>query len=155
MKYEKNMYSEGVSICCLVVAGIFIYGAVSLFISLSWFGFIPLAIGLAILIGQINRITSREKLRNVVKFEFEQNPNATIEEISEKTNISQKDVQAIILDLKARGELRGKFSSKTGQLKSEPSATDTGQGTAIVYCPNCGTALKSGVAYCAYCGSKI
>ena len=158
MKYEKDMYSEGVSICCLLVAGAFIWGAFTLFFQPEWwFGFIPLVIGIAILIGQVRRVTSREKLRNVVKFEFQQNPNATVQEIANKTQISRKDVQAIILDLKARGQFLGKFSSKTGQFKTETSQEllDKQEVKKRIYCPNCGTQLKEGAVYCAYCGTKM
>ncbi|GAH25586.1 unnamed protein product, partial [marine sediment metagenome] len=48
---------------------------------------------------------------------YEEHPEATIQEISQNTGITIKDVQAIVLDLKADGLLRGKFSSTTGQLK--------------------------------------
>ncbi len=149
------MYSEGVSICCFIIAGAFIWGGIASLIELNWWAsIISLGIGCAILIGQIRRITSRKKLRTVVKFEFEQNPGATVEEIANKTEISVKDVQAIILDLKARGELRGRFSDKTGQLETEPFFNKEST-TEKVYCPNCGTLIKKEASYCSFCGSKI
>jgi len=157
MKYEKDSYSEGVSICCLIFAGIFIYwGITNLFAGFfpPWGGIISLAIGISIIISQIRRVTNRDKLRNVVKYEFEANPNSTVEEIVDKTKISRKDVQAIVLDLKARGELKGKFSSDTGQMKQIPkeaAAEPKGK-----FCPSCGTPMKSPDAkFCEFCGAKV
>ena len=42
--------------------------------------------------------------------------DATIDDISKNTGITLRDVQAIVLDLKASGLLRGKFSSSTGAM---------------------------------------
>ena len=73
--------------------------------------------------------------------------------------ITTKDARAIVLDLKARGELRGKFSTKTGEAKhvevtpsNQPSSQEKG-----IYCSNCGTSVKrEGTAvYCAYCGARL
>ena len=171
MHYERNQYSEGFSICGLIIAGAFLYwgfntlttGFFSVF-SLWWLGFIFIGIGIAIISSQIYALANRSSLRNVVRYEFEENPKGTIEEISAKTGITIKDVRAIILDLKARGELKGKFSSKTGEMKytqvsqsSQPidEAIDQGDKKAQ-YCPNCGTPIKKGdVIYCSYCGTKL
>lgn len=168
MKYEKNQYSEGVSICTLIIAGMFVYwGLNDLLIRpltesrpVAWWGFIWLGIGASIAVSQVAAWLNRSKLRNTVLYEYESNPTATIDEISQKTGITFKDVQAIVLDLKARGLLRGKFSSTTGEMKhievtttsSEPSAPET----KISYCPNCGTAkVKEMSVYCSYCGTKL
>jgi hypothetical protein len=177
MHYERNQYSEGFSICGLIFAGMFLYwgfntlttGFFSIF-SLWWLGFIFIGIGIAIISGQIYALANRSNLRNVVKYEFGENPNASIEEISANTGITVKDVRAIILDLKARGELKGKFSSKTGEMKYtqvsqtpqpprppqtiiEPLGEEEKRGQ---YCPNCGTPVKKEEAmYCAYCGTKL
>lgn len=157
MKYEKNSYSEGVSICCLIFAGIFIYWGITSLIPWtfwSWWGFISLAIGISIIISQIRRVTNRDKLRNIVKYEFEANPNSTVDEIVERTRISRKDAQAIVLDLKARGELRGHFSSDTGQMKPIPA--ETAAEPKGKFCPSCGTLIKNPDAkFCEFCGSKI
>jgi hypothetical protein len=169
MHYERNQYSEGFSICGLIIAGMFLYwgfntltsGFFGLF-GLWWLGFIWIGIGIAIISGQIYALANRSNLRNVVKYEFEQNPNASIGEISTNTGITVKDVRAIILDLKARGELKGKFSSKTGEMKytqvTQPVAADVEEEKKkeAQYCPNCGTPIKKGDAmYCSYCGSKL
>ena len=167
VKYKRNQYSEGVSICSLIIAGIFIYWGLNdtliqpLFYGavFGWFGLIWLGIAAAILIGQIAAFTNRNKLRNAVLFEYEASPNATIEEISASTGISFRDVQAIVLDLKARGLLRGKFSSETGQMTNVEVASSASQETAptgVKYCPNCGTAkAKDAAVYCSYCGTKF
>ena len=84
----------------------------------NWWGYILLAIGIAIVGGQINALVNRSKLRNVVSHEFTVNPNISVEEISANTGISVKDIRAIILDLKADGRLRGNFSTSTGEGKS-------------------------------------
>jgi hypothetical protein len=171
MKYERNQYSEGVSICALIIAGMFLYwGFNDLLIRpltenapISWWGLIWIAIGVSILISQIAAWTNRSKLRNTVLYEYQEYPNATIQEISANTGISFKDVQAIVLDLKANGLLKGKFSSATGQMtnvevitkelkeESHPVAQP-----GVKYCPNCGTAkAKESAMFCSYCGSKF
>jgi len=156
MKYEKNQYTEGFSICTLVIAGAFIAAGINSFLSgfpFLFAGFIWIGIGGAILAHQITALQNRKKLRNLVKNEFQNKPDVSIEEIHESTGISEKDIKAIILDLKAEGQLMGKFSSETGKMESAPVQT---QSEEVKYCPNCGTALeKSNAAYCSYCGSKI
>ncbi len=159
MHYERNEYHEGFSICGLIIAGAFLYWGFNNLYNWVWWwtGFILIAIGISIISSQIYKLTNRSKLRNVVKQEFEQNSNASIEEIARKTGITIKDVRAIVLDLKARGELRGKFSTKTGEAKhvevttsNQPEPHEKGN-----YCANCGTPIKNESAlYCAYCGAK-
>ncbi|MFX0027625.1 MAG: hypothetical protein ACFE8B_00325 [Candidatus Hermodarchaeota archaeon] len=122
----------------------------------SWSGILVIAIGVIILTSQIVAITNRNKLRMVVLQEFRTNPEISIEDVSIRTGISRKDVQAIILDLKASGQFIGEFSTKTGQLKqilvqSGPGNTEE----KIKYCNNCGTRIgKESDQYCAYCGAK-
>ncbi len=160
MKYEKNQYSEGFSICALIIAGAFLYWGISSFIPWdpwSWWGFISTGIGVAILVGQIFAITNRSKLRNIVLSEFQVNPEATIDDISKSTGITPKDIHAIILDLKASGQLRGNFNTTTGQLKhlSLPTKEEISEERAK-YCPNCGTPIsKDAAQFCSYCGAQI
>ncbi len=161
MKYEKNQYSEGISLCTLIIAGVFLYWGVSILIGggwVPWWGIIPLGIGIIIAAGQIAVLANRGKLRNAVKYEYIDNPNASIEEISKKTSISKKDVQAITLDLKIRGDLRGKFSTKTGVFKTIPDQVNNKASEQIKrnFCANCGSPIKKDHAeFCAFCGSKI
>ncbi len=167
MKYKRNQYSEGLSVCSFIIAGILIYwGLNDLILSpiwdgakISWFGIVWLVIGVAIIGGQGASLFNRSKLRNAVLYEYEEHPEATIDEISKNTSISIRDVRAIILDLKAQGLLRGKFSSTTGQMKHTEVITKT-QSEApegkVSYCPNCGTAkAKESAVFCSYCGSKF
>ena len=160
MKYEKNQYSESFSVCTLIIAGAFLYWGISTFITegfTHWWGYISTAIGVAILVGQILAIANRSKLRNVVLAEFQENPEASIEHVSRSTGITRKDIRAIILDLKASGQLRAKFNSETGQVKRIlPKETETAPGEPPKYCSNCGTPItKESAQYCAYCGGKI
>ena len=146
MKYEKNQYSEGFSICGLVFAGIFLYwGFNTLFngfwfgfgpypLNLWWLGFIWIFIGLAIISGQIYALSNRSRLRSIVKVHFIDNPSASVEEIAAESRITIKDARAIILDLKARGELRGKFSTKTGQMKSVSNEEQPTESQRLTYC---------------------
>jgi hypothetical protein len=167
MKYKRNQYSEGLSICSFIIAGILIYwGLNDLFIRpilyswvISWWGIVWLVLGVAIVGGQVAAFANRSKLRNAVLYEYEEHPEATIEEISKNTGITIRDVRAIVLDLKARGLLRGKFSSTTGQMTHTEvitkTQTETPEGK-VSYCPNCGTAkAKESAVYCSYCGSKL
>ena len=160
MKYEKNQYSDGFSICALIVAGAFFYWGITSFIPWdrwSWWGFISTGIGIAILMSQIYAITNRSKLRNVILAEFQENPEATIEDISKSTGISRKDIHAIILDLKASSQLIGKFNTTTGQIKhlSIPEKEVVSE-ERTKYCSNCGTPItKENAQYCAYCGAQI
>ena len=160
MKYERNQYSEGFSICALIIAGAFLYWGITSFIPWdiwSWWGFISTGIGLAILIGQIFALTNRSKLRNVVLAEFQENPEATVDDVSKSTGISRKDIHAIILDLKASGQLRGKFNTSTGQIKhlSIPKTEEITEERAK-YCSNCGTPItKDAAQFCSYCGAQI
>ena len=115
-----------------------------------------LAIGLSIIGGNVAAVANRGRLRRTVKYEFESNPNASVDTISQSTGITKKDVQAIILDLKMRGDLRGNFSSKTGELKVIPVESPTPEKAKATFCPHCGTAVKKGEAkYCAVCGAGL
>jgi hypothetical protein len=166
MKYKRNQYSEGVSICSFIIAGILIYWGINdIFVPIwavtliNWWGLVWFGIAAAIIIGQIAALANKSKLRNAVLYEYEEHPEATIQEISQNTGITIKDVQAIVLDLKADGLLRGKFSSTTGQLthaeviKKPQGEVSEGK---VVYCPNCGTAkVKESAIFCSYCGTKL
>ncbi len=165
MKYEKNSYVEGFSFCSLIIAGAFLYWG----ISGTWGGglwhLIPIGIGLSILISQIRAFINKPKLRNIVLSEFTQNPNISIEEISKNTGISNKDIKAIILDLKGSGQLRGTFSQTTGKMqlveiqkqpeKEEKEIEKKPSGDQR-FCRECGTEIDKNedAQYCPYCGSK-
>jgi len=156
MKYKHNQYTEGASICGAIFGALFLYwGINSLIPPGNWiWGIISTAIGVAILSGQIAALANKSKLRRTVKYEFESNPDASVDQISKNTGISKKDVQAIILELKMRGELRGKFSSSTGKLKVVQE--DAVQEQKVSFCTSCGTPIKKEEAqYCSYCGASI
>ena len=164
MHYERNEYHEGFSICALVIAGIFLWWGFNIILDdmTNWwwlFGIFWILIGLSIMSNQIYKLTNRSKLRNIVKQEFEQNPTISIEMIASNTGITEKDARAIILDLKARKEFRGKFSTKTGEGKQVevPSSNQEPSEEKGKYCANCGTPVKreGNAIYCAYCGAKL
>ena len=165
MKYKKDQYINGFSICALIFAGMFFYWGINGLIDgfwqfggVNWMSFLWIGIGSAILASQIAAIANRSKLKNVVSHEFEHNPNISVEEISNNTGISVRDIRAIILDLKSSGRLRGQFSTQTGDAKSmlvekeeEPIIQEHSK-----FCPNCGTPIsKDEAVYCAYCGAKF
>ncbi len=166
MKYKRNQYSEGVSICSFIIAGILIYWGINdIFVPIwlstwiNWWGFVWLGIVAAIIVGQVAALANRSKLRNAVLYEYEEHPEATIEEIRQNTGITVRDVQAIVLDLKGNGSLRGKFSSTTGQMTNvdiiKKTQGEVSEGK-VVYCPNCGTAkTKESAVFCSYCGTKL
>lgn len=158
MKYQKNQYSKGFGLCALIIAGAFFYWGITDLIDwrwgFPWWGFIATAIGIAIIVGQIAALANRSKLRNAVMYEYTQNPNASIVEISRKMGITLRDVRAITLDLKGTGQLRGSFSTKSGTFKViEPKKSD---GPKANFCSGCGSPIKrEGAEFCSYCGSKI
>lgn len=166
MRYEKNQYSEGVQICSLIIAGAFIYWGFEIIFNgnfgPNWFGtMILLLIGFSILSSQLYALTSRGKLRNVVKSEFSSNPNITVAEICTNTGFSRKDVKNIILDLKAGGWLKGSFSTTTGKVNIVAPPPQKSSETIeepidkkSAYCTSCGNSVE-GETYCAYCGSKL
>ncbi len=161
MKYEKDQYSEGFSICALIIAGAFFWWGINQFMNWGdggeWWGFVSTGIGVAILSGQIFALTNRSQPRNVVQTEFQENPEASVEDVSKSTSITIKDIHAIVLDLKASGQLRAKFNSQTGQVKHLllPKKEET-SGEQPKFCSNCGTPItKESAQYCAYCGAKI
>jgi hypothetical protein len=163
MKYTRHQYSEGFSICGLLIAGMFFYWGIDAFLRGFWsFGFhwwigiFWIVIGSAILGAQIAALANRSKLRNIILEEFKANPEASIEEVAGRTGISIRDIQAIILDLRANGQLVGKFSRKTGQMKPVQIEGERIASEKAKYCPNCGTPVKKDDAmYCAFCGAKI
>ena len=153
MKYKKNQYSEGFSLCAVIIgAGLIYWGITGLHI---WFvRLFLIVIGISIIVSQIRAITNRGQLRKAVKYEYQYNPEATVETISKSLNITIKDVQAITLDLKARGELRGIFSTTTGKIEVIQESAPEEENAK--FCPNCGTPMREGSAlFCAYCGSPF
>jgi hypothetical protein len=167
MKYKRDQYVNGFSICSLIIAGMFLYWGIDAFFDSSWrfvfslWGLLWFGIGVAILSSQIAVIINRSKLKKVVLHEFQSNSNISVEEISANTGISVRDARAIILDLKAAGKLRGSFSSTTGEaesIKTDNTPLDTPQSVEQKgsFCPNCGSEIKRANAeYCSYCGAKI
>jgi hypothetical protein len=123
----------------------------------SWSGILVIGIGMIALLSQILATVNRSKLRRVVLSEFLKSPDLSIEDVSLSTGITRKDVQAIVLDLKASGQFIGSFSSKTGQIEhliiKEKSRELEGENK---YCPYCGTlANEDSAQYCVYCGAEI
>ncbi|MFW9943304.1 MAG: hypothetical protein ACFFFT_19875 [Candidatus Thorarchaeota archaeon] len=156
MKYVRNQF---------IITGSFLWWGITIIataallwwgitvLQWSWSGFLVIGIGAIILISQIVALTSRNKLRRVVLQEFQTNSNASIEDVSMRTGITRRDIQAIILDLKASGQFIGKFSTKTGQIELQNEASSTEEKSK--YCKNCGTPIgKESALYCAYCGAK-
>lgn len=160
MKYIKNQFIIAGSFLwwgiIFIITGVLLWWGITV-LQWSWTGFFVIGVGIVILSSQIIAIVNRSKLRRVVLQEFQTTPDASIEDVSMRTGISRKDVQTIILDLKASGQLIGKFSTKTGQIKLVSIQKEPVDREEIrKYCPNCGTPIsKESTLYCAYCGAKI
>lgn len=159
MKYMRNQFIIAGSFLwwgiTFIVAGALLWWGITV-LQWSWSGFIVIAIGVVILCSQFVAIANRSKLRRVVLQEFQTSPDASIEDVGMRTGISRRDVQAIILDLKASGQFIGKFSTKTGQLKHVSIQKElVSPKERSEYCHNCGTPIsKESAQYCAYCGAK-
>ncbi|MCF2139307.1 MAG: zinc ribbon domain-containing protein [Candidatus Lokiarchaeota archaeon] len=173
MKYEKNQYSEGFSYCSLIIGGAFAYWGITTIIEKSWIGLIWIGIALSIFSTQYYAIINRKKLRRIVLSEFIHKPNVTLEEIQDNTGISKKDIKAIILDLRASGDLQGSFSETTGEMQLVAIANQSNSMNLInqnnpvespneelihpVFCKECGTKITEhqNAKYCPYCGSTL
>ncbi len=175
MKYEKNQYSEGFSYCSMIIGGAFLYWGISSLIDTSWIGLLWIGIALSIFSSQYYALANRSKLRRIVLNEFIRKPNVTLEEIQENTGISKKDIKAIVLDLRASGQLHGTFSETTGQMElalellqgqnqSQPTSIQQSNAAEIevnapklLFCKECGTKITENVdaKYCPYCGSNL
>ncbi|MCP4762945.1 MAG: hypothetical protein GY870_14295 [archaeon] len=165
MKYEKNSYSEGFDICSWIIAGAVIVWSINDLLAGSLWGLLWLGIGGSCLLSNIYKFTNRGKLRNIVLGEFTQNPHISIGEICQKTGISHKDVQAIILDLKGSGLLLGTFSATTGQMedvsvqpkvKASQPQPEVNPEQKNKFCPFCGSAKSQDDAqFCSHCGSQL
>ena len=153
MKYTKNQYSDGASFCALIIAGFLLFWGITWFF--MWYVSIFLIVGgLSIIYSQIRAVANRSRLRKAVKYEYESNPEATVETIGRNLGITKKDVQAITLDLKVRGDLRGMFSTTTGTIEVVP--VNAPEDEKAKFCPHCGTPIREGSAlFCAYCGAPF
>ncbi len=153
---KKKQIKEKAPFLGFFIAGALIFMGVSIINPLNFNsmlnlrGLIPFGIGLAIIGTIVVTLSNKSRLRRTVKYEFESNPNSSGDTVSQSTGITRKDVQAIILDLKKRGELRGSFSSKTGELKVIPVESPTAEKC----CPSCGSTISKDPedAYCVWCG---
>lgn len=168
MKDTRNQYFKSVSLAIitgmLLISGIVGYFGLLIGVYLFGWGLIPLVIGIGFLSRGIASRANRRKLKRAVLDEVTTNPDASVDEISRSIGIISNHVIKIMLDLKASGEILGKFSSSTRQTKQLiiPAQTEMKFSKEKPsekkenHCPNCGTAVaKEPVEYCAYCGAKL
>ena len=71
---------------------------------------------MAIILEQIGVKINHRALRKIVRFEYEDNPEATLEEISNKTGLSIRDIQGIRMDLMKQGERLGNSYALNSQI---------------------------------------
>ena len=119
MKYKINQYSEGFSIIGLLIAAGFLWWGISGYFPYtldSWWGLIPIGIGVAIILEQIGAKINRGALRRIVRFEYEDNPETSLQEIRNKTGLSIKDIQVIRMDLMRYGERLGNSYALNNQI---------------------------------------
>ena len=164
VSYEKDQYTGGFHVCALIIAVILLWIGFQWLLNPSdplnfwWFlSFFLILGGIGIISSQIYALANRKHLRKVVKEEFVKFPDITVEKVAQNTGITIKDVKAIVLDLKAAGELRGSFSSQTGQMKTIPvEIVDDEEQEKKNYCKDCGTLIEEESAiYCSYCGARL
>ena len=159
MRYIRNQFVRAGSLMwwgfIFITAGAALWWGITV-LQWSWAGTFTIVFGVAILSSLIVAVANRNKLRRVVLQEFQTSADASIEDVSMRTGISRKDVQAIILDLKASGQFFGEFSTKTGQIKHVSIQTEfISSEERAKYCDNCGTYIgKESAQYCPYCGAK-
>jgi len=83
MKYEKNQYTEGVTLCGAIITGALFYWGISSFIPYdpvnSWWDLFSLVCGIFFLTRGITALTNRDELKRMALNKFASNSGTTIE----------------------------------------------------------------------------
>lgn len=156
MRYKRKDLEETSVKIALVIAGALIFYGIYVIIAFSWLNpgvYISFGIAAAIILYEVWRTRYISKIKEDVFLKFEQNPDASINDIAQTTGLSKENLRDIILDLRGSGRLMGEFSDETGFLETAPVKEK--EQDYERYCPHCGAKYrKDNSTYCVYCGNE-
>lgn len=169
-KYTKNQYSDGFSICGLIIGAIFVYAGISDLFGHGWFGwvwwlgFIWLGIGGSIIFGNFMALYNRDRLKNLVQTEVTRSKTTSVHAIAKATGITEKDVRHILMDLKLEGKLFAHYDKDTGEIKGVHAPVQGHGGTEVARpvafphpspapLPEVKSASGKTRRYCPFCGN--
>ncbi|MFX1368914.1 MAG: zinc-ribbon domain-containing protein [Promethearchaeota archaeon] len=129
---------------------IFILGAVWLFTGVVWMA-IPI---LVLIILFFSSFSSRSKASAQVRDYMHKKDIESVQDIADKTGMSEERVRRYIVDQKRSGESAIWFDPSTGTKVPSPVKETPAEKT-IRACPYCGFALKEADRFCPFCGAPI
>jgi hypothetical protein len=133
-----------------ILIPIFILGAVWLFTGVVWMA-IPI---LVLLIIFFSSFSSRSKARAQVRDQMYNEDVGSVQDIADRTGMSEERVRRHIVDQKRSGESDVWFDPSTGTKVTSP-IEEVPPVRATGGCPYCGFALKESDRFCPFCGAPI
>ncbi len=129
---------------------IFILGTVWLFTGVVWMA-IPI---LVLIILFFSSFSSRSKASAQVRDYMYKKDVESVQDIADKTGMSEERVRRYIVDQKRSGESAIWFDPSTGTKVASPTKEMPAEKTSRA-CPYCGFALKESDRFCPFCGAPI
>jgi hypothetical protein len=141
-------------------------------IALSAWGYWLFIPAFFIFIGGFSQLYTNSKFKKAVKnalLDRGSQSTFNLEDLALEVGIKPKDVLRVLVDLRAKGQIKYRFNSDTGDIilgedvsytpianfeapkKLESALPSEGKN----YCVYCGNKIREGSKYCAFCGSKL
>lgn len=172
-KYEAAIGTFATGIVFLFVAILsLVLNAINYsFIGLEYWGIFMFIPAFFIFIGGFSQQYTNTKFKKAVKNAILDRGQSSfnLEDLALEVGIKPKDVLRVLLDLRAKGEIKYRFNSDTGEVilgedvsytpvenfqapkKLDSALPSEGKN----YCVYCGNKIREGSQYCAFCGSKL